>query len=139
MRTARTLVATIAAAGGPWRGLTRWRSAAPGIPSSRPNAHHIRPIEVMDARPKSHMAPPMTIAITFAKTRDRLPYTICSTGYASLAVAAMSPPGMLHVRTIRRTQPTTADTATERNRPQAEFRRAMTVASATWAEASYPV
>ncbi len=32
-----------------------------------------------------------------------------------------------------------ADTATERNTPQAEFRRAMTVSSATWAEASYPV
>ena len=64
---------TIAAAGVPWRGLTRFKSPAPGIPSSRAKAHHIRPIEVIDARPQSHMAPPMTSAITLAKARDRLP------------------------------------------------------------------
>ena len=46
-------MATIAAAGVPWRGLTRFKSPAPGIPSSRAKAHHIRPIEVIDARPQS--------------------------------------------------------------------------------------
>jgi hypothetical protein len=36
-------------------------------------------------------------------------------------------------------KPTTAETANDRNSPQALETRAPTVSSATWAEASYPV
>ena len=70
--TASTLVMTIDQTGVRYFGLTCLMSPEPGIPSSRANAYHIRPIDVMEARPQSHIATPMMIATTWAKKVDRL-------------------------------------------------------------------
>src|SRR5262245_28139425 len=80
IRTDSTLVITIELAGVRCFVLTCLMSPEPGMPSSRANAYHIRAIEVIDARPHSHMATPMITAIRFAKKLVRLPYTIWSTG-----------------------------------------------------------
>src|SRR5688500_11144920 len=92
-------VTTIAFTGVPLR-LTRFRYDEPGMPSSRAKAYHMRPIDVTDARPHSHIAPPIMTAIRFVRSGERLLAMTYSTGYGSAAVAATSPPGMHHVSTI---------------------------------------
>src|SRR5437867_760384 len=94
------------------RGWTLRRRVEPGIPPSRANAYHMRPIDVIDESPQSHIAPPMTTATRLASARGRLWSTMYRTGYGSAAVRATSPPGMHHVRTRSNNQPNTADTAT---------------------------
>ena len=65
------LVTTMAHAGVRCTPLTRLSSDDPGMPSSRAKAYHMRPIDVTEARPQSHMAPPIRIAITFVSTGVR--------------------------------------------------------------------
>src|SRR6478609_7953398 len=72
MATARDAVTRIAGTGVRQRGWIFRSSADPGIPPSRANAYHMRPIEVIDESPHNHIAPPMTIATTLASARGRL-------------------------------------------------------------------
>src|SRR5262245_8840575 len=73
MTTASALVTTIAQTGVRSAGCTRLSRRAPGMPSSRANAYHIRAIDVIDASPHSHMATPMTTATTWPSIAGRLP------------------------------------------------------------------
>src|SRR4029077_1451577 len=101
--TASALVTRIAGAGVFQRGWHLRRSGEPGIPPSRAQADHMRPIEVIEESPQTHMAPPMMTAIRLASGRGRLWSTMYRTGYGSAAVRATSPPGMHHVRTTSST------------------------------------
>src|SRR5688572_31900028 len=112
-------VTTIATAGVWCLPPTRLSQREPGMPSSRANAYHILPIDVTDETPQSHIATPITIAMTFAKNGVRLFDTMYSTGYGSFAVAATSPRGIDHVSAISITYPATAETATESTMPHA--------------------
>ena len=70
--TASALLTRIACTGVRWRGCTRRSRAAPGMPSSRAKANHMRAIDVIDASPHSHIAPPMITATTLAANGTRL-------------------------------------------------------------------
>ena len=73
MSTASALVTTIDHTGVRSAGCTRLRKRAPGMPSSRANAYHMRAIEVIEASPHSHIAPPMIMATTWPRAGGRLP------------------------------------------------------------------
>src|SRR5439155_26462496 len=87
MATASALVITMAHTGVRRQGCTRLRSRAPGMPTSRAKAYHMRAIDVMEARPQSHIAPPMITATTWPRPRASVPYAMRSTGQGTLVEA----------------------------------------------------
>ena len=135
------LIAMTALLGVRQRLLTFLSQPLPGSPSSRLNANSIRPAEAIEEKPQNVIAK-ATPAARRPPSELRPAPRLDSRMYCDAAAAAAVGE---HVRRATsssasarrgRCSPTTAETATDRKTPQADARRAKTVSSATWAEAS---